>query len=266
MPSRGQRCFESKAWDGAAPATTAAARWARYQHDYYERNLEDYERLRALRTRAYARKARILHRAIETPGRCDVLEVGAGSGLVTAFLAPALPRASYVALDFSTAMLAAARARMPASHARFVVTDARSAGLAGEQFNAIVGVDILHHLEAPSDAMREWLRLARPGAKLAILETNPYHPVNLQFIGIEHELRLFLNSPANLVRWAREAGWDEVTLAATPTFTPSGPQWLGRALDAVDSLAFHLPGARLLAALWLLTGRKPVTSGAAGSR
>ncbi|HEY2386215.1 MAG TPA: class I SAM-dependent methyltransferase [Candidatus Binatia bacterium] len=207
----------------------------------------------------------MLRRELEKSDVHDVLEVGAGSGLVTTFLAPALPRVRYVALDFATAMLAAARSRAATPRVHLIATDAGAAGLASDSFDAIVGVDIVHHLESPVQAMREWWRLARPGARLAVLETNPYHPVNLRFVGVAHELRLFLNSPANLVAWAREAGWQEVALDATPTFTPSGPPWLARALDAVDHLAVRMPGARWLAALWLLTGRKPLGTGTAGA-
>lgn len=244
----------------AAPDDRSDARWRIGQREYYENNLAEYEHERALRTRAYARKAGILARTLTSSGCRSVLEVGAGSGLVTTFLAGALPGVRYVALDLSTTMLAVARNRVPPPSPSLVVSDARAAGLASERFDAIVGVDILHHLESPSAAMHEWLRLARPGARLTVLETNPYHPVNLQFIGVEHELRLFLNTPANLVRWAREAGWTDVTLGPTPTFTPSGPRWLWRALDGLDHLAMRVPGSRWLTALWLLSGRKPGTS------
>ena len=123
----------------------------------------------------------------------------------------------------------------------------------------VVGVDILHHLSSPAAALAEWQRVTRPGGTLAILETNPYHPVNLAFIGVEHELRLFMNSPGNLVSWAREAGWQDVRLSVTPTFTPSGPPAVAWLLDAIDRVMVHVPGARWLAALWLLSGRKPVS-------
>jgi ubiquinone/menaquinone biosynthesis C-methylase UbiE len=248
----------SRGADETAPPMATA--WDEVQRRYYETGLEDYEAERSRRTRAYRRKARILAAVLRAAGSRSVVEVAAGSGLVTRFLLPSLPGVRYVALDFAHAMLAAARTRAGAA-AQYVLADVAATGLADASVDAVVGVDILHHLGEPAAALGEWLRITRPGGTLAILESNPYHPVSLAFIGVEHELRLFMNSPRNLTAWARDAGWHDVELRTTPTFTPSGPAALGRMLDGVDRLAMHLPGARWLAALWLLAGRKPSAAG-----
>jgi SAM-dependent methyltransferase len=241
---------------GNDQSTAGRAAWNQIQQRYYDTQLADYERSRARRVRAYRRKADILAAVLRDAGSRSVLEVAAGSGLVTRFLAPALRGARYVALDFARPMLVAARARAT-SPIDYVAADAYATGLADASMDAVVGVDVLHHLDEPSSALREWLRVTRPGGTLAILETNPYHPVNLQFVGVEHEQRLFMNSPANLVGWARTAGWGGVELETTPTFTPSGPRALASLLDAIDRFGLRLPGARWMAAMWLLHGRKP---------
>jgi SAM-dependent methyltransferase len=230
--------------------------WADLQRQYYDANVGEYERERRLRLRAYARKARILAGALQGTALDRVLEVGAGSGLVTHLLAPVLHARQYVALDLSLAMLQAAGGRCRLPTVGFIAGDARATGLAGGRFDAIVGVDVVHHMPDPVAALRECRRLARSGARLALLETNPYHPVNLAFIGVEHELRLFMNSQANLRAWAGEAGWRNVRLDPTPTATPSGPRALALLLDGIDRLAVKLPGAQWLVALWLLTAEK----------
>ncbi len=249
-----QEQWPSKPADQSAP--TGKRTWSELQRLFYNHNVEDYERERKYRFRAYARKTRILRRILEGRGSQEVLEVGAGSGLVTTLLEPTLAARRYVALDLSHAMLRAARSRGAGSQCQFVVSDACAAGLAGDRFDAIVGVDILHHLDNPVAALREWRRVARPGGHLVLLETNPYHPVNLAFIGVEHELRTFMNSQDNLLAWVREGEWKNGALRATPTFTPSGPRLLGPVLDAIDRVALWVPGSQWLAGLWLITAQK----------
>lgn len=229
--------------------------WAARQREHYDEHHRAYDDERAGRGRAYERKAALL-RAVLPPGAQRVLEVGSGSGLLTARLLPTLACVRYDAVDLSASMTELHRARSNDPRLVVSVADAAALPFEDEAFDVVLGVDILHHVEDPVAVLAEWRRATRPGGTLAVLESNGYHPANLAHVGDLHELRVFLNSDANLARWASEAGWSGARAEPTPAYTPSGPAALARALDAVDWLAYRLPGARRLTALWRLLGRR----------
>ncbi len=47
--------------------------------------------------------------------------------------------------------------------------------------------------------------LVGSGGKMIILETNTYNPISLRNIGVEREVRSFLNSDKNLTKWSVDA-------------------------------------------------------------
>jgi ubiquinone/menaquinone biosynthesis C-methylase UbiE len=227
----------------------------RQQLAYYEQGADDYERAGFLHrglTYAYERKAEIIASALRDLQLERTIEVGAGSGLMTYFLCDRLS-GRIVAQDLSAEMLAAAKSRISDPRVSYLVGDASAIDSADDSFDAIVGVDVIHHLEDPRGAMLEWRRVARQGARLAFLESNAYNPLNLRNIGVEHEVRSFLNTPANLAAWATEAGWSGVSVRAAPSYTPSGPKVLRPLLNLIDRVGPMVPGFRNLTALWLLT-------------
>jgi SAM-dependent methyltransferase len=229
--------------------------WNDVQRAHYDGFVEEYDREGARRARGYVRKARILREALEGV-RGPVLEIGAGTGLVSALLAPTLDVEKYTALELSPTMLEAARARGAGPRMEFVCGDAIDTKLPSESYEAVICVDVVHHLGKPIDAMREWLRLVKPGGRLALLEANAFNIMNRAYLGQEFELRVFLNTDDNLRAWASEAGWSDARVTPTPTYTPSGPPVLARVLDLVDRVAVRVPSARKYAALWLLAARK----------
>lgn len=232
-----------------------SADWNDVQRAHYDGFVDEYDREGARRARGYVRKARILREALDGV-RGPVLEIGAGTGLVTALLAPQLSVERYTALELSPSMLEAARARAGGPRMEFVQADAMDTKLPAGSFEAVFCVDVVHHLGRPVDAMREWLRLVRPGGRLVLLEANAFNLMNRAYLGVEFELRVFLNTDENLRAWATEAGWADAKVTPTPTYTPSGPPALARVLDFVDRTAVKIPAARKLAALWKLTATK----------
>lgn len=96
--------------------------------------------------------------------RGPVLEVGCGPGHVTAFLAG--HGADAAGLDLSPAMIAVARARVPA--ARFEVGDLRALPHADGALGAVVAMYALVHLPPPElpAAVAELARVLAPGGLL----------------------------------------------------------------------------------------------------
>ena len=130
----------------------------------------------------------------QLPRRVESLvEVGCGSGALTALLAPVASR--MLAIDLSTAMLQLARtrcARWP--HVAFRQGDAHHWEPEPRSLDAIVSVATLHHLDA-AVVLPRWVAALRPGGTLLLLDIlnrpDPSHlPLNVVAAG-----------------WSRWLGW-----------------------------------------------------------
>jgi SAM-dependent methyltransferase len=92
------------------------------------------------------------------PRGSRVLEVGAGPGFLGEAARGRRPDLRWIASDLHVApwnALAADAARLP---------------FADRSLDAVVGLDVLHHLAAPADFFREAARALRAGGKVALLE------------------------------------------------------------------------------------------------
>lgn len=226
---------------------------------YYEHNLEEYEgkgMLGKSANRAFKRKASIIADSLRSNLNTSVLEVGAGSGLLTFFVYDMLNPKKYTALDLSPVMLAKARERMQRNSIEYVVGDATHLNQPDNSYNAIIGTDIIHHLENPVEALKEWNRVTSTGGKLCILESNAYNPLNLRYIGVEHEARSFLNTDTNLKKWMEAAGWVNVKITPAPAFTPAGPSLFVPLFKVIDYVSPKIPVWKKLTALWIVYGEK----------
>jgi len=92
-----------------------------------------------------------------------VLDVACGPGIVTARAASR--GAAATGLDFSTAMLAVARARDRAI--RFDEGDAEALPYADAAYDAVVSNFGIHHVPRPALALAEAYRVLRPGGRVA---------------------------------------------------------------------------------------------------
>lgn len=231
----------------------------RDQLTYYDNQVADYEKENGLLkrglTRAYARKAKIILKELEDIKPKRILEIGAGSGLMTYFVSELFSE-ELVALDLSKEMLELAKTRIKNPKVSYVVGDGTKPDFTEGSFDAVIGVDIIHHLEDPRAAMREWKRLVRPGGKMVFLETNVYNPINLRNIGVEHEVRSFLNTDKNLALWPKDAGWETVNVTPAPSYTPAGPKLLVPLFNIIDVLSPKIPVWKKLTALWLVSAQK----------
>ena len=147
---------------------------------------------------------------------------GAGASALPAAVAVG-PSGRVVGVDVAAPLLRAARSRAAAAALRnveFRRADARSTGLPGESFDAVICVfGVFFASDMPSFVAEMW-RHVRPGGALAITTWGPglFEPANGLFWDAVHELDPSLFKAFN--------PWDEITTptALTDLFKRSGIQ------------------------------------------
>ncbi len=106
----------------------------------------------------------------------DLLEVGCGTGLVTAWLADQVAPGSVTSLDFSPAMIAQAEAR--GVSATFVCADVCDGGLAGGPFDYIWCMSVFPHFRDQARALRNLATVLAPGGTLLVLHLASWRRIN----------------------------------------------------------------------------------------
>jgi len=126
--------------------------------------------------RRYDRATQFLNRRVlemagavaDTVGHAqNVLEIAAGTGLVTEAAAPRAQR--FVATDSSHEMLELLRHRMSGtSNIEVRAVDALSLDFADNAFDVVIIANLLHLLDDPVRALSEAHRVLKPGGKLVV--------------------------------------------------------------------------------------------------
>lgn len=168
----------------------------------------------------------------ERPRR--VLDVGCGTGQLTARVRATLPLAEVVGCDFSAGMLARARGRD--GSVAWVQADASRLPFADTRFDAVVSTEAFHWFPDQRHALRELARVTRPGGCVVLTLVRP---------------------PLALVSRVAEAGG---RLVGQPFRFPDRAE-LARAAAAAglrierEARIFRLPGALLLPPVLTLARR-----------
>ncbi len=102
-----------------------------------------------------------------------VADVGAGTGFMTAGLAPLVKRVHV--LDGSGAMLDVARKNLAQfTNLEFHLADGLSLPLPDDSLDAVFANMYLHHCPDPLAAIREMVRILRPGGRLVITDLDTH--------------------------------------------------------------------------------------------
>jgi SAM-dependent methyltransferase len=116
------------------------------------------------------------------PGERDWLEVGCGTGVLSAaILARCQPR-SLVALDLSEGFVKAARAKVPDHRAEFRVGNAQALPVESESRDIIVSALVLNFVPDRATGLAEMRRVARPGGRIGFYVWD-YPGGGIEFMG-----------------------------------------------------------------------------------
>ncbi|KAK5025636.1 hypothetical protein LTS07_007840 [Exophiala sideris] len=180
-----------------------------------------------------------LEAARTTKLNLNLLDVGTGSGSISVGFAKAIPEGRVIAVDLNEGILP--RARLLAEEAgvtniEFRKGDVFNLPFEDETFDITHCHQVLTHTKAPSDALREMLRVTKPGGFVAAREGDldtecvwPALPALLKF----HDLTVAFMKAAGgtgsagrqLLSWALQAGVKrEQVTASFSTWTYSTPQ------------------------------------------
>jgi ubiquinone/menaquinone biosynthesis C-methylase UbiE len=118
---------------------------------------------------------RILDLVIPSGGPLDAFDAGCGTGFLSLELAARDHRVTGV--DFAPAMLSEARRKAGAAGLtiRFEQGDAEQLPFAPRSFDLAISRHVLWTLPHPEAAIDEWIRVLRPGGRLAIIDGAQYN-------------------------------------------------------------------------------------------
>jgi len=125
----------------------------------------------------------------------SILEIGAGTGEYTQYLAELFPNAKITAIDISPKILAVAKKKCKRfKNVTFQVASAYDLPYKSKSFDIICGFYILHHLDLKA-TLKEMHRLLKPKAEALFYEPNLLNPVVLAIKSLPFLKKMVGDSP-----------------------------------------------------------------------
>lgn len=136
------------------------------------------------------------------------LDVGAGTGFMTEIL---MEKGLFVvAMDQSKAMLERMRKKFSdRDRVVYLIGEAEVIPLLDNSVDYVFANMCLHHVENPDRAIREMVRVLKPGGKLIITDLDEH---NFTFLKEEHHDRWMGFKREDLKRWFLDAGLKDVSI------------------------------------------------------
>jgi ubiquinone/menaquinone biosynthesis C-methylase UbiE/DNA-binding transcriptional ArsR family regulator len=170
---------------------------------YFAKHAAEWDRIRRLHVSDEAVESAVVAALADRPFR-SLLDVGTGTGRMLELLGANLERG--LGIDFSTDMLALARARLDRAglkHCSVRQGDIYDLKLPHDSFDVVIVHQVLHYLDDGARAVREAARVLRPQGHLLVVDFAPH---DLEFLRDEHaHLRLGF-SAESVTQWLEQAG------------------------------------------------------------
>lgn len=213
------QCAEDRRQLAAIHAAREAAAAA-----YFARHAEQWDQMRSLLSPDGPVEAALEQALGGDLGR--MLDVGTGTGRMAELFAH---RARHVtALDKSPDMLRIARSRLqhlPAGRVDLVQGDFTALPLGNARVDTILFHQVLHYAQAPEAVLAEAARVARPGARLAIVDLAAHAHEELRSAHAHARLGF---SDAQMEQWFAQAGFAPDPAIALPGGQLTVKIWTGR--------------------------------------
>jgi ubiquinone/menaquinone biosynthesis C-methylase UbiE len=169
-----------------------------------------------------------------------ILDVGCGPGTITAGLAARVELGHVTAIDAVPEIIEKAAADFPRPNLTFATGDVYALGFPDASFDVVHAHQVLQHLTDPIAALREMIRVTKPGGLIAARDGDygamvwyPDLPALTQWRELYQRVARAAggepNSGRMLHAWARQAGLADVRRSSsTWTYsTPEERQWWG---------------------------------------
>lgn len=152
------------------------------------------------------------------------VDVGAGTGFITEELLK--HNVKVIAIDQSTKMIEEMRSRFCCRQIDFRLGEAKNLPIETEFVDYVFANMYLHHVENPPAAIKEMVRILKPGGKIVITDADEH---NYEFLRTEQHDRWLGFDRNDIIKWYKGAGLknikvDCVGANCSPTSQKSGEQ------------------------------------------
>ncbi|MET0398290.1 MAG: methyltransferase domain-containing protein [Longimicrobiaceae bacterium] len=199
--------------------------------------------------RLAAEGKRLSYERMRIAAGAEVLDVGCGPGTDTVPLAERVgPAGRVTGVDRDPAMVAEADRRAAeagvAGRVEHLRADATALPLARDRFHAVRCERLFLHLADPEAALAEMVRVARPGGRVVVMDTDwGTRSVDTPEVELERRMARVLAelclangySGRRLFGMARRAGLEEVAMDVVPLYVTDYALW--RLLSRMDTAA-----------------------------